>query len=263
MINYIIKKILYGFLVLWGVLTIVFFLFNILPGDPARMMLDQRQDSNQLLVIKKKYAFDRPLIEQYALYLNDVSPFSIHYTDKQSYTFLDANKYSFIRLISMSKYDIVIKIPYLRDSFVRIGTKVTSIIKDTSKNTFILAISAIFFALIIGLLLGIITALNKDTLLDRGILFCSVIGMSLPSFFSSILIAWIFGFVLHAYTGLSMTGSLYEVDDYGRGSFLQIKNLILHLMLCKDHQSLDFQRLFCCWSLQHLKFFLLKAKLLG
>ena len=49
----------------------------------------------------------------------------------------------------------------------------------------------------------------------------------MPSFFASIIIAWLFGFVLHEYTGLNMTGSLYEVDDYGRGSFLQISNLIL------------------------------------
>ena len=59
------------------------------------------------------------------------------------------------------------------------------------------------------------------------ILFVSVLGMSLPSFFSSILVAWFFAYLLHDYTGLSMTGSLYEVDDYGRGSFLQLKNLIL------------------------------------
>ena len=67
----------------------------------------------------------------------------------------------------------------------------------------------------------------KDTLLDKIILFFSVLGMSLPSFFASIIMAWLFGFVLHNYTGLNMTGSLYEVDDYGRGSFLQLKNLIL------------------------------------
>jgi len=41
LIAYIIKKIIYGALVLWGVLTLVFFLFNVLPGDPARMMLDK------------------------------------------------------------------------------------------------------------------------------------------------------------------------------------------------------------------------------
>ena len=37
----------------------------------------------------------------------------------------------------------------------------------------------------------------------------------------------LFGFVLHEFTGLEMTGSLYEVDDFGEGSTLQLKNLLL------------------------------------
>ena len=51
--------------------------------------------------------------------------------------------------------------------------------------------------------------------------------MSIPSFFSAIIIAWIFGFILKYYTALNMTGSLYSVDDYGRGEYLSLKNLIL------------------------------------
>jgi peptide/nickel transport system permease protein len=51
--------------------------------------------------------------------------------------------------------------------------------------------------------------------------------MSIPSFFSAILFAWVFGFVWHSYTGLNMTGSLYEVDDFGEGSSIQWKNCIL------------------------------------
>ena len=51
--------------------------------------------------------------------------------------------------------------------------------------------------------------------------------MSLPSFFAAILIAWLFGFVLESVTGLSMTGSLFSVDDYGNGAYLDLKNLIL------------------------------------
>ena len=51
--------------------------------------------------------------------------------------------------------------------------------------------------------------------------------MSLPSFFSAILFAWIFGFILRDYTGLEMTGSLYELDDYGEKYNLKLKNLIL------------------------------------
>ena len=51
--------------------------------------------------------------------------------------------------------------------------------------------------------------------------------MSVPSFFSAILFAWFFGFVLHRYTNLNMTGSLYELDDFGEKVHLQLKNLLL------------------------------------
>ena len=51
--------------------------------------------------------------------------------------------------------------------------------------------------------------------------------MSVPSFFSAILFAWIFGFLLHNFTGLEMTGSLYVVDDFGEKITMQWKNLIL------------------------------------
>ena len=55
----------------------------------------------------------------------------------------------------------------------------------------------------------------------------STFGMSVPSFFSAILFAWLFGFVLHRYTNLNMTGSLYAMDDFGEGISIQWKNLIL------------------------------------
>jgi peptide/nickel transport system permease protein len=51
--------------------------------------------------------------------------------------------------------------------------------------------------------------------------------MSLPSFFAAIIIAWVFAFLLSDITGLNMTGSLYTVDDFGRGEYLDLKNLIL------------------------------------
>ncbi len=227
MVIYVFRSIIYGAIVLWGVLTVVFFLFNILPGDPARMMLDKREDSKQLNVINQKYAFDRSLIVQYALYLNDVSPISLHHNSKTAFTSLSAGKYRFRQIFSFSDYTLVFKAPYLRESFVRTGTPVTLILQNTFKNTLVLAFSSIGVALLLGLFFGIISALYKETFIDKLILFISVIGMSLPSFFASIIIAWVFGFLLHKYTGLDMTGSLYEVDDYGRGSFLNVQNLIL------------------------------------
>tara|TARA_B100000902_G_scaffold149523_1_gene146053 strand:- start:6611 stop:7687 length:1077 start_codon:yes stop_codon:yes gene_type:complete len=227
MYSYIIRKIFYGFLVLWGVVTIVFFLFQVIPGDPGRMMMSHREDSKQLELINQKYGFDKPVIDQYFYYLNDISPISLHNNDVDSYNFLSEQKYSFINLLNIHNKTLVIKFPYLRESYIMKGKKVSDIIKETFPQTLILAFSAITISVFFGIILGIFSALNKDSIWDKIVLSFSVFGMSLPSFFTSIIIAWIFAYLLNSYTGLNMTGSLYEVDDYGRGKYVALKNLIL------------------------------------
>ena len=122
---------------------------------------------------------------------------------------------------------LVLKFPYLRESYQRRGVKVSTIILNTFPNTVILAISSILFATIFGLFLGIISALYKGTFFDNSIQLFSTFGMSMPSFLSSIIFAWIFGFVLADFTGLNMTGSLFELDDFGENYKLELKNLIL------------------------------------
>ena len=212
---------------LWGVLTLIFFLFTILPGDPARMMLDQREDSEQLLALKKKYGFDKSISAQYFYYLNDLSPLSFHSKNKDAFHYLNSGKYQYKTLLATENSAFVVKFPYLRESFVKRGKSVSAVIADTFPNTFVLAISSIAIALLIGILLGVLAAVFKDSIIDKLTLFLSVLGMSIPSFFSAILFAWFFGFLLADITGLSMTGSLYEVDDYGRGEYINLKNLIL------------------------------------
>lgn len=227
MFQYVIQKLFYGVLTLFGVVTVIFFLFTVLPGDPARMMLDQREDTEQLENIRKKYGFDQSLTTQYLYYLNDLSIVSFHSNNQENYTYLSEDKYSFFHLFSVGETTIVLKKPYLRESFQRNGKKVSEIISETLPNTAVLAVSAISIAIVIGVLLGIFSALYKDTFFDRCIAVISTLGMSVPSFFSAILFAWLFGFVLNKYTHLEMTGSLYEVDDFGESISIQWKNLIL------------------------------------
>jgi len=63
--------------------------------------------------------------------------------------------------------------------------------------------------------------------LDRVLLLLSTLGMSVPSFLSAILFSWFFGYVLHDLTQLNMTGSLYELDDFGESYQIVWKNLLL------------------------------------
>lgn len=225
--GYILQKFGYALLTLFGVVTVIFFLFNILPGDPARMMLGQNETAEQVELVKKKYGFDKPLSLQYLYYINDLSPLSFHSTDEANYTFLSAEKYNATKLFTVGSTDVVIKLPYMRESFQKNGKKVSAVIAETLPNTAILAVSAIIIAMTLGIFLGIVSVLFKDGWIDKTIQLVSTFGMSVPSFFSAIIFAWIFGYLLHEYTGLNMTGSLYEVDDFGEGKYIQWKNLIL------------------------------------
>ncbi len=198
-----------------------------LPGDPAQMMLGQNEDSEQLILVKQKYGFNKPLGTQYLYYLNDLSPLSFHSQKTEDYTFLSQGKYNALELLSFGNTTIALKTPYLRESFAKQGKKVTQVLAETLPNTFVLAVSAIIIAIIVGILLGIVSALYKDRWLDRVIQVFSTLGMSVPSFFSAILFAWLFGYVLHEYTNLEMTGSLYELDDFGEAMHIKWKNLIL------------------------------------
>lgn len=219
MFSYIIKRILYGFLVLLGVVIIVFFLFNVLPGDPVAMMSGQRTDVATREAISKDLGLDKPLHEQLFLYMEDLSPISRHEN-----TVANQKKYSYTNLFTTGDKVVVLKWPYLRRSF-QTNRMVSEIIIDNMEGTFWLAFSAMLFATIFGILLGVLASLKQNSLMDHSIIALSVIGISAPSFVLAALIAMVFGFYLSDYTGLNLTGQLWETDLYGRK--LMLKNLIL------------------------------------
>ena len=224
---YILNRIFQGFFSLFGVASLVFFMFTILPGDPAEMMLDQNQNSDQLEVLKNKFGFNLPLIDQYLYYLNDLSPISYHSTNKNEFSYYEKEIYGGIPLFNFHNRIIVFKYPYLRTSYQRRGKPITDILIETLPNTGILAISSIMIAIFGGLFFGITATIFKDHWIDRSLLLFSTLGMSIPSFFSAILFSWFFGYLLHSYTNLNMTGSLYELDDFGDTYRIVLKNLIL------------------------------------
>jgi peptide/nickel transport system permease protein len=116
LIRYILNKITQGFFTILGVVTVVFFLFNILPGDPARLMLDQKEDSEQLAKIRKNLGLDQPIWKQYIYYLNDLSPISFNeHDDAENYTYLEENKYSYQAIFEIGTYTCILKFPYFKN----------------------------------------------------------------------------------------------------------------------------------------------------
>lgn len=218
--RFLARRMGYSLLVLWGVVTIVFFLFNVLPGDPARLTMGQRSDLTTLANVRKELNLDKPLSARYFIYLDEISPIGL-YTHSDS----AQKKYGYVTLLPLGAKCIAVKWPYLGRSYVT-KRKVNEVLSEALPGTVILALTAMLFATVFGILLGIAAALKKDTWIDTSTIAASVAGISMPSFFAGLLIAFIFGYLLHSFTGLDMTGSLYEYDPF-TGRHLVLRNLIL------------------------------------
>ncbi len=225
---FIIKRLFYGILVLLGVVTVVFMLFSILPGDPARMMAGQRADEETLNAIRKEMGLDKPVWKQYLNFLNDLSPVGFYSANDFGNNFKndESSERKGVQLVEISKTTIALKWPWLRTSW-QSKRPVFDLLTEALPKTMLLAFVSIVFAMFAGLSIGVVVAVINRLWLNRLVLIITVFGMSLPSFFAAILVAWIFAFLLADFTGLNMFGSLFSVDHYGNGSYLELKNLIL------------------------------------
>jgi peptide/nickel transport system permease protein len=187
MISFILRKIGYGLLVLWGVVSLVFFLFNLAPGDPVRNLVGENASEEVIANMRRKFDLDLSVAHRYVLYLNDLSPLSIHSDSAESRVYFDSSEYSGFRVnFTDEGKSIYLKAPYLKRSFLT-DKSVSSILAEVLPGTVVLAVVSIGLALIVGLLLGIAAALKKDGFYDRMILFVSALGMAGPSFFVAIL----------------------------------------------------------------------------
>jgi len=223
MIKFVTKKIVYGLLVLVGVVILVFFLFQGF-GDPSRIVMGQTGDSTTQSNIRKElYLINEkgesiPKFRQFLYYLNDVSPICFHSTAD-----IDNKKLRGFFIGEGKKFGI--KIPYLRKSY-QSKREVGTILMQALPGTLMLAITAMFIAVLIGIPLGVMAAVKQNTWLDTTAIFSSIVGISAPSFFMGIIMVYLFGFVLSDWTGLHIAGSWFAIDDEGQRR-LTMQNLIL------------------------------------
>jgi peptide/nickel transport system permease protein len=204
-------------LVMLGVTILVFLLFQGF-GDPSRLVMGQTADAVTQQNIRKELYLDKPKWEQFVLYLNDVSPIALHSQE-------DIEQKQLKGIFIGGEKKLSLKVPYLRRSY-QSKRDVWDVLMEALPGTIILALSAMVIAIVIGIPLGVLAAVKKNTWMDTSAVFTSVLGISAPSFFTGIIVAYVFGFLLSEYTGLHMTGSLFDTDPF-KGRQLQLQNLIL------------------------------------
>ncbi|MBO9201815.1 MULTISPECIES: ABC transporter permease [Niastella] len=218
MIKYFTRRIFYGILVMLGVIVLVFLLFQGF-ADPSRLIMGQRADASTQENIRRELYLDQPKWKQFVLFLNDLSPLAIH-SDS------DIVKKQLKGIFIGSGINIAIKVPYLRRSY-QTQKNVGEILMEALPGTLLLAIAAMCIAVALGIPLGVLAAVKKGTWMDTSAVFTSVLGISAPSFFMGIVIAYLFGFVWSQYTGLHMTGSWRDMDEITGKPYWSLQNLWL------------------------------------
>lgn len=205
-------------LVLLGVVVLVFLMFQGF-GDPAKLIVGQSGDKKTMDNIRKDLYLDQPKWKQFIVYLNDVSPLCMHSAS-------EIKKKELKGFFIGSTIKVGLKLPFLRKSY-QSKKNVTAILMEALPGTLLLALAAMIFATIFGILLGVLAAVKKGTWVDTSAVFVSIAGISAPSFFMAIIIAFVFGVLLHPFTGLNLTGSWFDIDEVTGEKYFTIKNLIL------------------------------------
>jgi len=171
--KFIVKRILLAIPTVLGVVTLVFFLIHMVPGDPVVLMLGDYATKQEITQMRHALNLDKPIIQQYLIYLDN---------------FIHGN-------LGVSVY---YKKPVLQ------------IVMHKFVYTFVLAIFAMMLSLFISIPLGILSAYKKGTWLDRLISGVSILGISLPNFWIAILLILLFSIKLNllpvagAYSALSI-----------------------------------------------------------
>jgi peptide/nickel transport system permease protein len=176
MLTYIIRKLFYSLLILFGVITVTFALMYVIPGDPARLMLGQRADVASIEAIRKQLGLDDPLYVQYFRFIGKALQGDL------------GRSYS-------SNRDVL------------------KTILETFPATAILAVSSIILSTIIGVLIGVISAVKPYSFRDNISMLFALFGISFPPFAFGLIMALVFGSLLKWFpiSGYLNNGIIYLV----------------------------------------------------
>jgi len=165
MLSYILRRLLYTIPVVWGVVTVVFILINVVPGDPARLMLGQRGDPATLAKIRSDMGLDLPIHQQYFNFFRDVAKGDLG----KSY---------------------------------RSNELVTTALLERFKATFRLAVWAILLAALVGITAGVISAVKQYSAFDYSAMIIAISGVSAPVFWVGLLLLLAFAYNLNWVPGV-------------------------------------------------------------
>ncbi|MBV6478621.1 MAG: Glutathione transport system permease protein GsiC [Ignavibacteria bacterium] len=174
--TYIVRNLFNSLIIIIGVLTVTFCLLYIVPGDPARMMLGQRADVASVEAVREELGLNKPVYIQYVRFMTNAF-----------------------------KGDLGRSYATNREVIATILEKVPA--------TALLSISALFLSSLIGIIIGIISAVKQYTFWDNASMVVALFGISFPQFSFGLIMALVFGHLLKWFpiSGYINSGFIYLI----------------------------------------------------
>ena len=193
---YVLKRIGLAILTIWVVITITFFVMHAVPGGP--FVGEKATTPAVQAAMEAKYGLDKPVLEQYFTYLGDI----------------------------VLRFDFG---PSLKQR----GRQVIDIIADGMKVSAKLGLIAAFGALVVGIVLGAVAALQRNKVIDKVLMVITTAFVSMPSFIAGALLLTIFAVSLHLLpaNGAQKNGLILPVVTLGLYPMAYITRLTRSSML--------------------------------
>ncbi len=157
---FVVRRLLHSVLVLFGVSIIIFMLLRLIPGDPVRILLPPEATEEMVRQTRHDMGFDRPIYEQYVIYLGQLSHGDL-------------------------------------GTSIRFQRPVLDLVLERLPATFELALVSMIIATALAIPLGVIAAVKRYSRWDTGVMLGSLLGQSVPTFFLGILLILVFSVQLH------------------------------------------------------------------
>jgi peptide/nickel transport system permease protein len=192
MTRYLARRLAWAVFTVWAVVTASFFVNNVLPSDPARMVAGPQARPADVARIREQLGLDRPVHVQYAIFMQRLvhtGPAEVAAGDKVhgSCAALGALHFDLGRSYTMRR-------------------PVLTVLGERLPRTLQLAGAAVLLQLLFGVGLGVLAAVKKGTVTDRTAVAVSLLGVSAPTFLTGVLLQYVFGHKLR----------ILPIDGYGK-----------------------------------------------
>ncbi len=201
--KFILRRLLETIPVIFGVSVIVFGLIRFIPGDPAVTILGERATAESIAALRERLGLERPLVEQYVIWVGNM----------------------------------------VRGDFgrtIRGNLVLSNEIASRFPATIELSLVSLFLATILGVPIGILSAVKRNSWFDTSSMFLALLGVSIPIFVLGLLLIFFFGVYLGwlpfvgriaSSVALERTTGLFLIDSVISGNFVAFQNVLSHLVL--------------------------------